>query len=166
MAVRQHEHGRAELHPLGDAGDHGERRQGLEEGRVRRQRELPRVAVGIARADRVRNDNVVARPQALVAQPLHIPGESEQARARRGAAEDGQVAAEFHALAPAAARRVDEALAELVARDHLGEPGALDLAARRLGDGARPDEQHARRPVAARLVACVFSAPSRTSATT
>src|SRR5206468_9974893 len=41
------------------------------------------------------------------------------------------------------AGEVDETLFELTALDHRGEAGALDLAARRLGDRAGPHQQHA-----------------------
>ena len=50
------------------------------------------------------------------------------------------------------ARGVQEAVAhEGVGLDHLGQGRALDLPARRLGDGLRPDEEHARGPEPASL---------------
>src|SRR5438876_11927286 len=45
------------------------------------------------------------------------------------------------ASVPMPARGVHDSLAQLVARDHRAKPGALDLAARGLGDGARRDEE-------------------------
>ena len=44
---------------------------------------------------------------------------------------------------------MDDAVPQLVVDDHLPEPRALDLAARRLGNGAGLDEKHACRPMPA-----------------
>src|SRR5262249_44941290 len=56
------------------------------------------------------------------------------------------------ALAPVPAGGIDDPLAELLARDHLGEARALDLTAGGLGNGARPHEEHAGGAVAAAVV--------------
>src|SRR4030095_8506567 len=52
-------------------------------------------------------------------------------------------------LAPVPAGGVDDAVPQLVLGDHLPEPRALDLAARRLGNGAGLDEGPPRRPMPA-----------------
>src|SRR5262249_41067593 len=56
------------------------------------------------------------------------------------------------ALAPVAAGGVDDPLAEFLACDHLSEARALDLAAGRLGNRARPHEEDAGGAMAAAVV--------------
>src|SRR5262249_52583584 len=65
---------------------------------------------------------------------------------------DGTAAAEFHRRGISAAGEVDETVLELAGLDHRGQTGTLDLAARRLGDRARPHEEHATRAMAAMMM--------------
>jgi hypothetical protein len=95
VAMRQHQHGRAQAHALGHPGDQAQRHQRLEEAGGRRQRKVAGRGVGIARRDRVRNDDVVARPQGVVAERLHAPSEAEQHVARGGGAVDRKMTAEL-----------------------------------------------------------------------
>src|SRR5262252_7063366 len=97
MAVREDEHGGAELRPLCHRRDHAEGSEGLEKRRVGRQGELAGGVVRIARADRVRHHDVIARPQAFVAETFHLASEGEQVGASGRGAEDGEVTAELHA---------------------------------------------------------------------
>ena len=96
VTVGQDEHGGAEAGPLRDARDHAQCGQGLEEVRIGRERELAGVPIGVAGRDGVGNDHVIAGPQAVVAQPLHLAREGEEVRASGRGTEDGQVAAEVH----------------------------------------------------------------------
>src|SRR5262245_8369608 len=122
----------------------------------------------------MRDHDVVARPETVIAEPFHLAGEGEKARARGRGPKDRQVAAELHPSAPPPAARfvgpalaalaaggVDHALTELVAGDHLPEPRALDLAARRLGNGARLDEENARGPMAGAVVDALHDFPDQ-----
>ena len=96
MAMGQNQHGRAEPDALGHARDESQRDQGLQEAGGRGQRKVAGRVIGIARRDRVRNDDMVAGPERVVAESLHTPRELPQHVARGGGAVDGQVTTDLH----------------------------------------------------------------------
>ncbi len=100
MTVGEHEDGGPEARALGDAGHEAERGQGIEKGRVGGEGKLPGGAIGIARGDGVGHDHVIAGPQAVVAEPLHLTREGQQVRPGGQGPEDGEMAAEFHGRVP------------------------------------------------------------------
>ena len=95
VAVREHEDGGAEAHPLRDGGDEGERGQRLEEGARGRNGEH-------ARAARVRclllegQGHVVGDEDRLEAEPLRLRGHPEKILAGGERAVAGQVPAKIH----------------------------------------------------------------------
>jgi hypothetical protein len=95
VTVREHEHRRAELHALGGARDHGERRERIEEVRRRRQREVAAGVVRIPGADLGRDHDVIARPHGVEPQALHAARERDQRVPRGAGAPDRQVTAEL-----------------------------------------------------------------------
>jgi hypothetical protein len=96
MAMRQHEHGRAERCALGDAGHEGERDERLQEVGGRRQRKVASGVVGIARSDAPGQHDVVAGPERVVAQRLRAARKPDERLPRRRRTVNGKMAAETH----------------------------------------------------------------------
>ncbi len=96
VAVGEDEDRGPQLDPFGDPGDQRECGQWLKEVCRGGERELAGVAVRVARADRVGDDDVVADPEGVVPERLHPLGEGDDVPARGDGTERGQVAPEFH----------------------------------------------------------------------
>src|SRR6185295_11694788 len=97
MAVRQHEHARAQPDLAGEAGHQRQHGQRLEEVGLGREREIAGGVVRVARANGVGQDHMIAHPQRVVAERLGATREQRERLPRGRRPVDRQMAPDVHA---------------------------------------------------------------------